>query len=429
MRKAVRTLVVAGLSALMAAPALAQKTEITVWHTLTGEHRSEFESLVSRFNREQSGVQVEVTRFADSARLQAAANEALAGKRARPDLVQLPDTHSPEVIAQHKDILPLYQLLQRHPIKDASWFLAKTTDFVRDNKGRLLAFPLMAEVPVMYYNLELYRKAGLDVKNPAATWADLQAHLLELRNKARVNCPYASARQVNIHLENLAPVNNKLFITPDNGLKGSKNLSLNFDTLYVRHLSLMVSWQKVDLLTKSSPGDEVVDAFASGECSVLTATSGALAKLRASKVPFGVAPLPYYAQVTPKRGAPFITGDALWVVAGQSAQRNKATAEFLGFLSLPVIAAQWHQRTGFLPLTDAAFRAADVSFYDRIPGARSIVDQMAGAQAASSAGFRAPHYTRVKPVLNSALDLALGDKESPMSALVNAKTQAQTIMR
>jgi multiple sugar transport system substrate-binding protein len=428
-KKVVHLLVGAALSAVLSSPAIAQKTEIQVWHSLVGEHRSEFEALVARFNREQSAVAVDLTRFADSARLQLAAQEAVAGKRAKPDLLQLPDTHAPEAIAQHKDILPLYQLLQRHPISDASWFLAKTTDFVRDNKGRLLAFPFMAEIPVMYYNLESYRKAGLDDKKPASTWPELQAHLLDLRNNARITCPYATAQQVNVHLENLAPINNKLFITPDNGLKGSKNLSLNFDTLYVRHLSLMVSWQKTELFTKSSAGNEVVDAFTSGECAVLTAGSSALAKLRSSNVRFGVAPLPFYPQATNERGAPFITGDALWVVAGQSPQRNKGTADFLAFLSKPVIAAQWHQRTGFLPLTDAAFRAADVSFYNRIPGARTIVEQMTTAKPQSSAGFRAPHYLRVKPILNTALDEALAAKKSPMDALIGAKNEAQKIMR
>ena len=418
-----------GAAAFLAAPAVAQKTEIEVWHSLSGPHETVFEDLISRFNRESQTASVRLRDFDGQGELQNAGRDAVAGKRAKPDLVQLRDNHDPQVLAQHKDVLPLYQLLAKHPISDASWFLNSTTSFVRDDRNRLLAFPMMAEVPVMFYNIDLFRNAGLDENKPAVSWQDLQAQLLTLRNQGRSNCPYASSDQVNVHLENLAPLNRRLFVTPDNGLKSTRNLSLNFDTLYIRHLSLMVSWKKTDLFTSSTEGDEAERAFARGDCAVLTAGSGALATVVQGNVRFGVAPVPYYPLVSPKRGAPFITGDALWLVAGQSPARNKATADLLAFLSKPVIAAEWHQKTGFMPLTDAAFRAAEVSFYNRIPGARSIVEQMQNADGSSSAGFRVPNYAKVKPILDQALNQAYADKTSPMNALLEAKAAAEKAMR
>ena len=418
-----------GTSVLLMSPAFAQKTEIEVWHSLSGPHESVFENLIDRFNSDSQTVTVRVRDFSDQAALQQAGRDAVAGNRAKPDLVQLRDNHDPQVLAQHKDVLPLYQLLAKHPIADAAWFLDSTTAFVRDGRNRLLAFPMMAEVPVMFYNIDNYRAAGLDANKPAQSWKELQAHLLTLRNQGRSGCPYASADQVNVHLENLAPLNRELFVKPDNGLKTSRNLSLNFNTLYVRHLSLMVSWKKTDLFTSSTRADRAELAFANGDCSVLTAGSGALATINEGNQSFGVAPLPYYPEVAKKRGAPFITGDALWVVAGQSAARNKATAELLGFFSKPVIAAEWHQKTGFMPLTDAAFRAADVSFYDSIPGARSIVEQMQNVSKDSSAGFRVPNYTAVKSILDDALDEAYAQDVSAMSALLGAKEAADKAMR
>ncbi len=420
---------VVGTTTFLALPAVAQKTEIEVWHSLSGQHETVFNDLIGRFNRESQTSSVRVRDFSDQQKLQTAAREAVAGKREKPDLVQLRDNHDPQVLAQHKDVMPLYQLLSKHPISDASWFLNTTTAFVRDSKNRLLAFPMMAEVPVMFYNIDLFQNAGLDVKQPADSWQDLQAQLLTLRNEGRSNCPYVSSDQVNVHLENLAPLNRRLFVTPDNGLKSTRNLSLNFDTLYIRHMSLMVSWRKTELFTSSTEGDEAELAFARGECAVLTAGSGALATITKGNASFGVAPLPYYPQVSKKRGSPFVTGDALWAVAGQSAARNKGTAELLAFFSKPVIAAEWHQKTGFMPLTDAALRAAGVSFYDRIPGARSIVEQMRDVDGVNTTGFRVPNYAKVKPILNQALNQAYGDKTSPMNALLEAKAAAEKAMR
>ena len=236
MKPIVKSLVILGMSALLSAPALAKKTEIEVWHTLSGPNRAEFESLINRFNSSQSNVVVDLTHYRDQDSLEKDAAEAIAGKGAKPDLVQLRDNRSPEVVAQHKDILPLYQLLAKYPVPDSSWFLEKTTDFVRDSRGRLLAFPYMAEVPIMFYNVEMYRGAGLDADAPPATWSELQAHLLKLRNDGNVRCPYVTSDQVKVHIENLAPINDEFYLTPDNGMKPSPNLSFNFSKLYVRHL-------------------------------------------------------------------------------------------------------------------------------------------------------------------------------------------------
>ncbi|WP_369810237.1 extracellular solute-binding protein [Orrella daihaiensis] len=417
------------MSTLLATPAFAQKTEIEIWHTLSGPNRSEFESLISRFNGSQSNVVVDLTHYDDQAELEEDAAQAIAGKRDKPDLVQLRDNRSPEAVAQHKDILPLYQLLAKYPVPDASWFLEKTTDFVRDSKGRLLAFPYMAEVPVMFYNIDLYRGAGLDANAPPPTWPDFQAHLLKLRNDGGVSCPYVTSDQVKVHIENLAPINDEYYLTPDNGLKSSKNLAFNFNTLYMRHLSLMVSWRKTDLLMQHSAAGQATSAFTQGRCAVLTAASGALGEVRQSGVRFGVAPIPYYAQETKKPGAPFIGGSALWAVKGHSAERQKATAQLLAYLATPVVAAQWHQRTGYMPLTDAAFRAADVSFYNRIPGARKVVEQMTNGDSKKSAGFDVRNYPKILVLLNQAFDQALSDQTPPMSALMNAKSEAAKLMR
>ena len=56
-----------------------------------------------------------------------------------------------------------------------------------------------------------------------------------------------------------------------------------------------------------------------------------------------------------------------------------------------MVAAEWHQRTGYLPLTEAAFRASDVSFYKSIPGAQAVIASSA-RPSASSRGFRMANY-------------------------------------
>ncbi|CAP42333.1 extracellular solute-binding protein [Bordetella petrii] len=417
-----------GAAMLAAGAAHGAAVEIEVWHTLSGPNKAEFEKLTKKFNKEQNDVEVELRDFSSAQDLRKEAAEALKKKKG-PNLVQLADNRSPEVVSEHKAILPLYQLLAKYPIKDLNWFLPATSSFTRDSKGRLLAFPWMAEVPIMYYNLAYYKKAGLDPNKPARTWADLQGELLKLRDVANIECPYASSNQVKIHLENLAPVNKQLFTSNDNGLAASKAApALQFDTLYMRHVSLMASWKRSLLFMAHSDDNQSDKLFAKGDCAVLTSGSGAAGTfMNTRSLSFGVAPLPYYTQATKEAGSPFVSGSALWAIDGHPQAQEKATAQFLAWLAKPVNAAEWHQRTGYLPLTDAAFRAADVSFYDKVPGAHAIVQSMQSKSPSTSRGFRMANYDRVEAVLSTELDEAFDGKTPPVAALNRAADQARRL--
>ena len=419
-------LIGAALAAMV--PAAHAATEIQVWHTLTGANKSEFEKLVKQYNKEQSAVEVSLRAFASDAALKQEAEAAIRAKQT-PNLIELKDNHSPEVVAEHAAIKPLYELLAKYPIKDASWYLPATTSFVHDGKGHLLAFPWMAEIPIMFYNIDDYKKAGLDPNQPARTWADLQNQVLKVRDQAHVDCSFATSDDVMVHIENLAPVNNQMLTSNDNGLTGSKAApSMQFDTLYMRHLSLMVSWVDSQMYTKHTNDRSTDAAFASGECGVLLSGSGAMGDFLAARgLSFGVAPLPYYPQATPAPGRPFVSGAALWATEGHPAEQDKATADFLGWLSKPVIAAEWSQHTGYLPLTEAAYRASDVSFYSRIPGAQAVVATMSGPTPATSRGFRMNNYERIQAVFGQALDDAFADKVTPMAALESAAFQARSL--
>ena len=423
-RVSVLALALAGATLAHAAP-----VEIQVWHALPEANKDEFEKLVKQYNKDKDAVAVKLRGFPSESALEAEARTAVKGKQG-PHLLQLADNHSPEVVADSKAILPLYQLLAKYPIKDVSWYLPQTSSFVRDERNRLLAFPWMAEMPVMFYNIDHYKKAGLNALKPARTWADLQTELIALRDTQ--TCPYASSEQVSIHLENLASVNNQLYVNNGNGLtaagKKAPPAALQFDTLFMRHVSLMVTWKRSELFTKHTADDTADTLFAKGECSVLTTGSGAFGEFaKTRRLAFGVAPLPYYPQATKEPGLPFVSGAALWAIDGKPAAEDKATAALLGWLSTPVVATKWHQQTGYLPLTEAAFRAADVSFYDKYPGSHNVIASMRAQPGPNGRGFRVKNYDQILPILNREVNDALEGKKPPVASLGAAANAAKSL--
>src|SRR3546814_15439792 len=68
--------------------------------------------------------------------------------------------------------------------------------FARDSKGRLVAFPYMVDVPVMYYNVDAFKKADLKPAVPRRAWSGLQDQLVTLANNGSRNCPLTSDQTV-----------------------------------------------------------------------------------------------------------------------------------------------------------------------------------------------------------------------------------------
>ena len=325
----------------------------------------------------------------------------------------------------------MYELLAKYPIKDLNWFVPATSSFTRDSKGRLLAFPWMAEVPVMFYNTAAYKKAGLDPNKPARTWTALQAELLKLRDVADIDCPYASSEQVTVHLENLAPINNQLFTSNNNGLDAVTKKSAApghavRHASHMRHISLMVSWKR-SLLFVAHSGDNASDKlFAKGECAVLTSNTGAFGQfLNTKSLSFGVAPLPYYDQVT-KDGGKAVSPERPWPGAQPSLGRGK------GHRPVPGLAVQARHRRRMapahrLPAADGSrLPRFDACSYDRspaCPGADRLHAHAAGHQQPRLPhGQLRAHRARAEPAAQRSLR-----RQPLVAALNNAASQARSI--
>jgi ABC-type glycerol-3-phosphate transport system substrate-binding protein len=61
-----------------------------------------------------------------------------------------------------------------------------------------------------------------------------------------------------------------------------------------------------------------------------------------------------------------IGGASLWVMAGKKPEEYKGVAKFFNYVSSPQVQSASHKRTGYLPITTAAFELTEKSgFYKR----------------------------------------------------------------
>lgn len=398
-------------------------TDIQVWYSLNPHNQTTFEQLVKDFNKQNKEVNVKTRAFESPEALDAALT--LSSEQERPNIVQLPEISGLDDVSTRSYIWPLHQAINKSAVKNTKWFLPSENNFLHDSKGRLLALPFMAEIPVMYYNIDAFKKAGLTPAQPARQWQDLQGQLVDVANNGSRRCPFTSDQPVSINLENLAAVNKQFY-----GAGPGKNAGFHFDIMYVRHLSTMISWVRSEIMVPPSQFLQSPIRFANGECAVFVSNSGNIGQFADQrKLNFAVTGLPYYPQVTSTPGNPFVTGSGLWLTKGHKADADQASIAFLSWLAQPQVATTWYQKTGYLPLTQEAFNNTGADYYKNLGDWQQLVAVYGRKPDSTTRGFKIHNYHQIRSVFNNSLQTALEGKQPAMTALQTAAAEANKLLK
>ena len=321
--------------------------EIILRQALTGKAHGVLATLVQRFNDEQKG-RARVL-------LQDLRTVEVADRRQPPQLALLDSDDSIEFFGTRPRFKPLHQVMSESGERlDARQFFPLLADAVDDPLGRLQALPLGLSLPVLMWNKEDFRKAGLDPENPPKTWWEVQARAASLFD-AGVQCPFTSSRFARVHLENLSSQHGEAIAVREKN--GATRVALN-QLVDVKHIALLASWYKSSYFRYFGAGAESDQKFIAGECAMFTGESALYAEALRGGFGVGVAELPYYDDVrgaTPHKVLP--DGAALWVLAGHKKHEYKLAARFVSFMLRPKIQQEWVQATAYLPMMPGALKA------------------------------------------------------------------------
>lgn len=127
------------------------------------------QAMADSFNRAHHGVRVKVTPIPDGQYVTKLATALRSGNV--PDAVDLDDVNT-TVLAYREALTDLTPLVDALPFKDR---LSPGHLDLATVAGRRYAVPLAGDVSVLFYNKELFRKAGLDPDDPPRTYADVLA--------------------------------------------------------------------------------------------------------------------------------------------------------------------------------------------------------------------------------------------------------------
>jgi sn-glycerol 3-phosphate transport system substrate-binding protein len=431
-KSALRFLQLAAVAAAVAVASPAQAvTEIMWWHAMSGELGRQLEKLASDFNASQSEYRIVPSYKGNYTETVTAAIFAFRS-RSQPAIVQVNEIATATMMAAKGAIYPVYQLMRdEQEAFSPTAYLPAVTGYYSDVAGNMLSFPFNASTPILYYNKDLFRAAGLDSETAPKTWQDVGAAAKRLR-AAGSACGFTTSWPSWINVENFSAFHNLPISTRANGFGGLDAVLTFNNPLMVRHIAQLAEWQITKVFDYSGRATTAEPRFQNGECGIFLGSSATRADIKAnSKFEVGYGMLPFWPDV---EGAPqntIIGGATLWVLRDRSRDEYKGVAKFFGFLSKPEIQAAWHQNTGYLPVTRAAFDLTRAQgFYNRNPGAAISIEQMTlKPPTENSKGVRLGSFVLIRDVIDDELEQAFSGKKSAQAALNSAVERGNRLLR
>ena len=420
-------------AAAFALPAAAQ-TEISWWHAMGGALGEKVDLIAKTFNESQSDVVVTPVYKGNYAETMTAAIAAFrAGEQ--PHIVQVFEVGTGTMMAAEGAIYPVYQLMADNG-KDFSPddYLAAVVGYYTDADGNMLSFPFNSSTPILYYNKDIFAAAGLDADKAPATWGEIEAASEAIIAADAAKCGFTTRWPSWVQLENFSAWHNIPLGTKGNGF-GGKDAEFSFNNEHAaRHMDNLAKWQKSGVFSWAGggAGPDAGPKFYSGECAMMMESSAGLAGVLAnSEFTLGTGMLPYYDDI---EGAPqntIIGGATLWVLQGHEKDEYAAAATFFEHLSSADVQADWHQFSGYLPITHAAFDlGGEQGFYAENPGRDISIKQMTlNKPTENSKGLRFGNFVQVRDVISEEMEQIIAGDKTGQEALDSAVERGNQMLR
>jgi sn-glycerol 3-phosphate transport system substrate-binding protein len=406
-------------------------TDVQLWHAMAGQLGRQLEKLAADFNASQSDYRIVPSYKGTYAETVTAAIFAFRS-RSQPAIVQVNEIATATMMAAKGATYPVYELMrdQAEAFSPAA-YLPAISGYYTDVAGNMLSFPFNASTPILYYNKDMFRAAGLDPALAPKTWPEVGAAATRLRAAGAV-CGFTTSWPSWINVENFSAFHNLPLATRSNGL-GGLDAVLNFNNpVVVRHIAQLAEWQKSQTFDYGGRAISAEPRFQNGECGIFIGSSATRADILANaKFEVGYGMMPYWPDVV---GAPqnsIIGGATLWVLRDRPRDEYKGVARFFAYLSKPEIQAAWHQNTGYLPITRAAFDLTRAQgFYDRNPGTAISIEQITlKPPTENSKGLRLGSFVLIRSAIEDELEQAFSGKKSAQAALDSAVERGNRLLR
>jgi sn-glycerol 3-phosphate transport system substrate-binding protein len=405
----------------------AGKVQITWWHAMSGNNGKVVDAIVKDFNAAHPDIELKAVYSGSYEETLTKYITAYRSKTA-PNLMQSYEVGTQTMLSSGA-IVPVYEIPGMvGETWDWAQYVIPITNYYSAG-GNLWSMPFNSSTAMLYYNKDLFAKAGLDPNRPPVTWEEVEAYGKKLLASGAVK-HVLSFGWPDWMFEQQFAIHNELFANNDNGRKGLATKVLFNSPLGVKVLETWTRLAKENIFIYGGPEYSANAAFQSGQIAMLLQSTSSLRGIeKGSSFKVGTGFLPRLEGYP--RGNSVIGGASLWVTKGQSKEQLRAVWAFLKYLGRPEVAVEWHKGTGYFPTVNGAVQqlmgegwfSVDQNYLT------AFLQILSGRRdTAAATGVRMGPFVQVREFERTAIEKSVSGQLPPKAALDEAAGKANQLL-
>lgn len=389
----------------MASAEEAKDAEITFWHSMGGVNGEALESLVDKFNEENEyGIKVTSVyqgEYDDSLTKLKSAQIGNMGA----DLVQVYEIGTSFMINSGWTV-PMQQLIDADDYDMSAIEENLAAYYTIDDQ--LYSMPFNSSTPLMYYNVDMFEKAG--ITEIPSSLEEINAIGEQLMTEGGAGEPI-SLSIYGWFFEQFCCKQGLNYANNGNG-RDDIATAVEFDTNGAAE-NILTAWNTLYengyAPNVGKGGDAGLADFTAGKSAITLGSTASLKQILQDvngKFEVGTA---YFPSVkADDKGGVSIGGASLWALDNQDPVKLRATWEFVKFLISGESQAYWNAQTGYFPVTtDAHTEDVFLANIEKYPQFQTAIDQLhdsspeyAGALLSVFSEARATVESEIENMLN-----------------------------
>ncbi len=423
--------VLSGCSTTSANSSTKKPIEITFWHSMGGKNGAAIEQMVKDFNSTHTDVKVNAEyqgKYDDAINKLKSARKANGG----PDVMQVYDIGT-RFMVDSKWTIPMQNFIDQDKY-DTTQLEPNILGYYTVN-NKLDSMPFNTSTPILYYNKDAFKAAGLDPNKPPKTFDELLTDAKALTKKdasGKVTQYGFSMAIYGWFFEQFLVKQGADYVNNGNG-----RIAAPTETEFDKNgagLNVFNEWKKlVDSGYVGNFGrneDDTENAFIAGKTAMyIESTADLSSDLSAigGRFNIGTAFLPSFDGI--KDGGVSIGGASLWAMNTGNSAKEKATWEFIKFMVSPKEQAYWSTQTGYFPVTKKAYNEQVMK--DNLkakPQFQTAIDQL-HASPKTAKGALMSVFPEARQTVEENIESMLQNKETPEQAVQAAGKSITTAIQ
>lgn len=316
--------------------------EITFWHVYSENFGAPvIKEMVEAFNNSQDEIKVKEVYNADMypGLMQNLQAEVASGHH--PSIVMIGYNYLKYFAANFNYVSP-NTIIDDYVPSDSNYlsdtFLENILTLAQVN-GEQIGMPFSISTPILYYNADLFKAAGLDPDKPPVTWEEVREYSKQISEKTGNYGFYMQEYADNWAVQGLLEGNGARMLSEDDKATFASKEG-------IEAYQLLADMVLVDKTALHITADEGFQTFINGKVGMLVGSSAKIGTVEsASNFDLRGAEFPLFGDK--ERRIP--AGGNFLPIMAQTEAEQKASWEFIKFIMQPEWLAKWSKGTGYLP--------------------------------------------------------------------------------